>query len=276
MNDMKLEADHLILMEDGIISKQDKLKDGVNIKTINGISLLGAGDISIKNGSLVDSSLIIFTENIDNWERKTISSTGVESTTSITQSNIMHKTKFTGVVYLVPKGDITYALVTYNNDGTFKARSSWYSENNGTKMLTDSNPFNIVVATGASDTNITISELLARFTLQNMDPKDIQEEESSAVNPENIAKINSKLKYLNFIQSCDIAEKMVHFSCDDTYNCLYDLTKNANKYTSIFDNSFFKSLQTCHNSTGACFTLNTFNTQTTVSDYNISNVPTKF
>lgn len=31
---------------------------------------------------------------------------------------------------------------------------------------------------------------------------------------------------VNFIQSCEIADKMVHFSCDDTYACLYDLILN--------------------------------------------------
>ena len=35
-----------------------------------------------------------------------------------------------------------------------------------------------------------------------------------------------KLSFLNFIQSCEIADKMVHFSCDDTYACLYDLILN--------------------------------------------------
>jgi len=85
-----------------------------------------------------------------------------------------------------------------------------------------------------------------------------------------------KLDFLNFLHSCEIADKMVHFSCDDTYACLHDITLNAAIYTSIFENSFFASLKKCHEETGACFTLMTFNTHTQVPDYDISNVPTKF
>lgn len=85
-----------------------------------------------------------------------------------------------------------------------------------------------------------------------------------------------KVNYLNFIQSCEIAENMVHFSCDDTYACLYDLILNGETFESIFENSFFASLKKCHDETGACFTLMTFNTHTQVPDYDISKVPSKF
>lgn len=85
-----------------------------------------------------------------------------------------------------------------------------------------------------------------------------------------------KVNFLNFIQSCEIAENMVHFSCDDTYACLYDLILNGDTYESIFENSFFASLKRCHDETGACFTLMTFNTHTQVPDYDISKVPSKF
>ena len=271
-----LEASDLNTISKGIVSKQDKLVSGTNLKTINGISLLGTGDISIEDGSLVDNSVIVYTDNVGEWVRKTISSTGIESTTSITQSNIMHATNFTNTVYLKPKGDITYALVTYDADGKFKARSSWYSEDNGITELTDENPFNIVVATGAANTDITIEELLSRFVLQNVNPALIEEAEKSEVTAENLAKIQAKIDFLNYIQCCDISDKLVHFSCDDTYACLYDLIQNGNSYDSIFDNSFFNSLKTCHTATGACFTLNTFNTETTVPEYDISNVPSKF
>lgn len=87
---------------------------------------------------------------------------------------------------------------------------------------------------------------------------------------------NRKIDYMNFINSCDIADKMVHFSCDDTYACLYDLILNGETYTSIFENSFFSSLKKCHNETGACFTLMTFNTHTEVPGYDIGDVPSKF
>ena len=87
---------------------------------------------------------------------------------------------------------------------------------------------------------------------------------------------DSKIDFLNFINSCDIADNMVHFYCDYTYACLYDLILNGANYTSVFENTFFSSLKKCHQETGACFTLMTFNTHTEVPGYDISNVPSKF
>lgn len=52
-----LDAEHLNNIENGIVenenaisNKQDRLVSGINIKTINGVSLLGDGDIEIKGG----------------------------------------------------------------------------------------------------------------------------------------------------------------------------------------------------------------------------------
>lgn len=89
---------------------------------------------------------------------------------------------------------------------------------------------------------------------------------------------NSYSKVASF-RTCVMATyvgKTLHFSCDDTYACLYDLIQNGDSYESVFENSFFAALKTCHEETGACFTLMTFNRQTTVPDYDISNVPSKF
>ena len=62
-----LEASDLNTMSKGIVSKQDKLVSGTNIKTINGISLLGTGNIAIEDGSLVDNSIVIYTEDASKW-----------------------------------------------------------------------------------------------------------------------------------------------------------------------------------------------------------------
>ena len=89
---------------------------------------------------------------------------------------------------------------------------------------------------------------------------------------------NSYSKVASF-RTCVMATyvgKTLHFSCDDTYACLYDLIQNGDSYESVFENSFFAALKTCHEETGACFTLMTFNRQTTVPGYDISNVPSKF
>ena len=273
-----LTAEQLIAMEDAIIEngkKQDALKSGVNIKTLNGISLLGSGDISIEGGTLVDGSTIIYTDDSSKWVQQAMSSTGsisLPGTAAYDRSQLMYSIKFETPIYLIPDGDILYALITYDDSGNFKARSSWYTEDDGVQNLYDTNPFNILVASGEANSSLTVDEMLSRFTLQNVDPAKAETD----VTPEVIAKIQAKIKYANYLRCCDISDKMVHFSCDDTYACLYDLIQNASTYTSIFENSFFNSLKTCHDSTGACFTLNTFNTETTVPDYDISNVPSKF
>lgn len=246
-----LTAEQLIAIEDGIIANEKAIE------------------------KLAGNSTVIYTDDSSKWVQQAISSSGVISlpeTTAYDRSQLMYYTKFEAPIYLIPNGDILYALITYDDDGNFKARSSWYTEENGIQCLSDANPFNILVATGEANTSITVEEMLSRFVLQNIDPSQTEEE----VTQENFAKMQSKIKYLNHIQCCDFADKLVHFSCDDTYACLYDLIQNGETYTSIFENSFFNSLKTCHEATGACFTLNTFNTETTVPDYDISNVPSKF
>ena len=269
-----LYASDLNTMSKGVVSKQDKLISGTNIKTLNGISLLGTGNIAIEDGSLVDNSIIIYTDDASKWIQQQMSSTGsiiLPDNAGYDRSQIMYYTNFTNPVYLIPNGDIMYALITYDVSGNFKARSSWYTEGDGVICLSDENPFNILVATGETS-SLPVATVLNRFKLQNVDPASIEEE----VSQEAFSKMQSKINYLNYIQCCDIADKLVHFSCDDTYACLYDLIQNGSSYNSIFDNTFFASLKTCHEETGACFTLNTFNTETTVPDYDISNVPSTF
>lgn len=55
-NGTKLTEDHLKHIEDGIFNKQDPLVSGTNIKTINGVSILGNGDLTISGDGSVTSS----------------------------------------------------------------------------------------------------------------------------------------------------------------------------------------------------------------------------
>ena len=48
-----LKASDLNTMSQGIVDKQDKLISGTNLKTINGTSLLGSGDITVEGGGAV-------------------------------------------------------------------------------------------------------------------------------------------------------------------------------------------------------------------------------
>lgn len=70
-------------------------------------------------------------------------------------------------------------------------------------------------------------------------------------------------------------EPYIHISYDDCIRCLYDIDRNADTYTSIFDNNFLSSLKIMHLNYGAVFTLNLF------GDYNagsweLSNMTNKF
>ena len=58
-------ADTALQSHQDISGKQDKLVSGTNIKTINGASILGSGDITIEGGSIVNSSNIYVWKNPD-------------------------------------------------------------------------------------------------------------------------------------------------------------------------------------------------------------------
>lgn len=75
----------------------------------------------------------------------------------------------------------------------------------------------------------------------------------------------------------NMSDKTVHFSIDDFYRALNDITVNSDTYTSIFDNTTFNTLKTLHDTYGAmviCNCINhNFNGQ---SEHKIENVTTKF
>lgn len=103
----------------------------------------------------------------DMWLSQTISSAGVVSTTGITQSNIMAKSKFVGTATITSTGEaMQIALVTYNDDGSFKARGSWESLASGSsKTYTDENPFNVVIATKVTNTSYTVEEMVGMLNI---------------------------------------------------------------------------------------------------------------
>lgn len=54
---LKSEAETLYATLDGLNNKQDKLVSGTNIKTINGTSILGSGNITIEGGGSSDANV---------------------------------------------------------------------------------------------------------------------------------------------------------------------------------------------------------------------------
>ena len=68
--------------------------------------------------------------------------------------------------------------------------------------------------------------------------------------------------------------KYMHISFDDVNACLYDIS--TKDYKSVFENSFFNDLKSFHDTYGAVFTLNCFNTSTSNKSYDITKLPDRY
>ena len=80
------------------------------------------------------------------------------------------------------------------------------------------------------------------------------------------SQIDENAKYMHLY-------KLVNFSIDDFYISLKDITDNSSIYNSIFENTTFNFLKELHDNYGAIVTLNLYEVD---SNYNVSNVTTKF
>ena len=70
-----------------------------------------------------------------------------------------------------------------------------------------------------------------------------------------------------------LKKQIIHFSFDDVWMCMHDLTLHAGTYHSIFENEFFSWLKSMHDKYGAVFSLYTFNYYSKESSYDISAFP---
>lgn len=68
----------------------------------------------------------------------------------------------------------------------------------------------------------------------------------------------------------------IHFSFDDVYRALKDITDHADSYGSVFDNELFCWMKMMHDLYGAVFSLYTFNYYSKASEYDISDFPSKY
>lgn len=66
---------------------------------------------------------------------------------------------------------------------------------------------------------------------------------------------------------------MIHFSFDDVWMSMHDLTLHADAYKSIFDNGFLKWLKSMHDKYGVVFSLYTFDYYSKEPSYDISVFP---
>lgn len=75
----------------------------------------------------------------------------------------------------------------------------------------------------------------------------------------------------------NMSNKTIHFSIDDFYRALSDITVNADTYTSIFNNATFSTLKSLHDTYGAVIICNCINYGYNGSnEYKIESVSTKY
>lgn len=437
-----LKAEHLNNMEAGIFNndaaittnaaniakKQDTLVSGTNIKTINGISILGSGDIVISGGTSTGGTTTtkVLSDDPNLWVRQNISSGGSiisDTSESYNASNIMLLTPISDSITITQDTAVWHAAVFYDSTGKFLSRGSWVSKP-GTYTYTPENggKVNLTIPTATTGTNYTKEEMLAHVTVTGGTTSTGGSTGGNAsggntgdttIVAGDDDEARARIDFLAHLQNCAFGGQIAHFSCDDTYACLYDLIQNAGEttevegdggaldyaatpanwktqsmsssgsvttsvtqsnvmhnekfeeevtvtvtggislmiaqvtynddgsfkarsswttvaanashafsdtnpyhlviatsatntsytveqmcnnmtvisstktntgtttettggYSSIYENSFFNSLKTIHEATGAVFTLECFNTETTVPDYDISNVPSTF
>lgn len=71
-------------------------------------------------------------------------------------------------------------------------------------------------------------------------------------------------------------KQYVHFSFDDVYQCIQDITEHEGVYASVFENEFFAWMKQMHDTYGAVFSLYTFNYFSDKPEYDISDIPAQY
>lgn len=141
---------------DGIIATTENIS--INIPIVNGdVSIVA---LAYKEGTNYNIA--------DMWLRRNINASGSIITENIRQSNIMPKSRFLGTAsFTALTIPMQVCLVTYNDDGTFKARGSWDEFGVGeTITYTDANPFSVSIATKERDTTYTIEEMVSMLHIE--------------------------------------------------------------------------------------------------------------
>lgn len=141
---------------DGIVATTESIS--INIPIVNGdISIVA---LAYKEGTNYNVA--------DMWVRQNISGSGSIVTENISQSNIMPRSKFLGTASFTSLTiPMQMCLVTYNDNGTFKARGSWDKFGVGeTITYTDANPFSVSIATSQVNTAYTVEEMVSMLHIE--------------------------------------------------------------------------------------------------------------
>ena len=166
----------------------------------------------------------------------------------------------------------------YFENGVFHHRDTW---SYGTKEFVK-NGYDVAIMIATQDkSDYALDELLAHYSFGEVLPNFnsvVENLNSAEKRIESVEKSMGSMgrspDYINKIVCSDTGRNIIHFSVDDTWMCIKDITDN--EYSSIFTNSFLGKLKELHDNYGICVTLNTFNTVSTDASYNIANVPTRY
>ena len=302
---MTLEADHLNTMVEEIEKKQGTLISGETIKTVNGQSLLGSGNLTIigdgSGGNIsamtiqgVDSLLstgditfegfdiqrTVATPDYPDGGELTFSDLGYvlvsDGTLTGTTGTWVHSPfleidRIEGVGVFVGHG--TVAAVAYYSEKDFGSYIKGYKadELGGTTVTGE------VIQTKAPDgakyvvfsTNAASQQL--KVTLSAI--------ESTSAIKYIIKPLESESEDGNEVSQANfgVSDKMIHFSFDDTISSLRDLTEKSDTYSSVFQQPFFKTLKELHDTYGAVFSCYCFNqilnsTDSAVVDFSLEDV----
>ena len=281
-NEMVLEAEYLNNMVDEIEKKQPILVSGTNIKTINGQSLVGEGNLTIigdGNGGNISAMTIQNTDSLLSTGDITFEGFDIQRTVLTPDYPEGGEITFSDLGYiLVSNGTLTgttgtwvhspfleidrvESVKTFVGHGTVAA-AAYYSEKDfgsyiqgykaddmGGTIVTGE-----VIQTKAPDgakyvvfsTNAASQQLIVTLSAV---------ESSSSINYI-IKPLESENEDNNESISSvklNVSDKMIHFSFDDTISSLRDLTEKSDTYSSVFQQPFFKVLKELHETYGAVF-----------------------
>ena len=308
-NDMVLEADYLNNMVDEIEKKQVILVSGENLKTLNGQSLLGSGNLAIigdGNGGNLSAMTIQNTDSLLSTGDITFEGFDVQRTVSAPEYPEGGEITFSDLGYiLVSDGTLTGTTGTWvhspfleinrvENVKTFVghgtvAAAAYYSEKDFGSYIKGykADEMGSTSATGevikskapngakyvVFSTNAASQQL--KVTLSAVEGAAsikyiIKPAENDGDNEQTIVSTRQK-----------VSDKMIHFSFDDTIASLRDLTEKADTYTSVFQQPFFKVLKELHDTYEAVFSCYCFyqilnSSDTSVVDFSLEDVTDKF
>lgn len=185
---------------------------------------------------------------------------------NICTTEIIDKERFRTITISCDDG-YQFNYATFNGT-TFVEKTDWFVPSDGLIKIPNTYSLRIGVATQQSGTSESIETVFSHVHI--------------ALNNNDLPSLYRSIDdiglygqpFVNRILSSDTGGKIIHYSIDDVFSCLKDITDN--QYASIFENTFFSNLKTAHDNYGCCFTLNCFNTESNTPSYSISNLPNRY